>query len=199
MNLRDGLDITDTQWEELKKLFRQPRLRAPAYYLSQRTRIPAQIAQTVMLRLADVLAKGTPSRQVLWMDFYHCEEHASFCTLADEQELMPDTCPDCEEPVTTSDLHWNLIIRIIGGIDLDCPEGPPSPRQTQASFVGCYLAGSVTDPRKEIDDAIDAWHSGNSEMSLAAFLGMSDEEYERFVAKPETLLAILDARKGVHP
>ena len=46
----------------------------------------------------------------------------------------------------------------------------------------------------DIDDFIDRWHDGDDTRSLAASLGMSDDEYALWVEKPDTLGLIIEAR-----
>lgn len=47
------------------------------------------------------------------------------------------------------------------------------------SFVALFLRGELT--ADDIDDFIDAWHDNDTFMSLAEFLGMTDEQYKRWV------------------
>ncbi|MCG9874092.1 MAG: hypothetical protein MH321_04810 [Leptospiraceae bacterium] len=61
------------------------------------------------------------------------------------------------------------------------------------TFIDLCLAGeSFLD---EIDDFIDIWHDSDSNLSLAEFLGMKNEEYALWVEKPEVLSYIIHARK----
>jgi hypothetical protein len=55
------------------------------------------------------------------------------------------------------------------------------------NFMQRVRAGEVRDPANEIDDAIDAWHAGGSNMELHEFLGMTWEEYRQFVRDPEAI------------
>ncbi|GAB3220221.1 hypothetical protein GCM10027423_51440 [Spirosoma arcticum] len=43
----------------------------------------------------------------------------------------------------------------------------------------------------QIDDYIDRWHSGNSDLPLAAFLGLTQDQYARWLTTPQQLLQIL--------
>jgi hypothetical protein len=63
------------------------------------------------------------------------------------------------------------------------------------SFVDKYLAGEAL--LDDIDDYVDLWHDGEGgpDVSLADFLGFSDEEYKLWAEKPASLPSILDARK----
>ena len=62
------------------------------------------------------------------------------------------------------------------------------------TYLGHLIAGR--DPG-EIDDWVDRWHSGNSTMSLAAFLGMTDEEYGNWALAPAALEHIAATRRMV--
>jgi len=48
-----------------------------------------------------------------------------------------------------------------------------------------YLSGEVE--AEEIDDFVEAWHEGKHTVSLAEFLGMSDDEYWRWVKDANAL------------
>lgn len=47
----------------------------------------------------------------------------------------------------------------------------------------------------DIDDYIDEWHNGDSELSLSAFLGMTTKEYTLFVEDESYLATIITAHK----
>jgi hypothetical protein len=47
----------------------------------------------------------------------------------------------------------------------------------------------------DIDDWIDRWHDGDDSRPLAAYLGLSDDEYALWVHDPQTLRLILLARE----
>ena len=67
-----------------------------------------------------------------------------------------------------------------------------------ATFVEDCLAGRALPA--EIDDHVERWHESDSSLGLHEFLGMTQEEYAWWVERPETLPAILDARRaGVPP
>lgn len=62
------------------------------------------------------------------------------------------------------------------------------------TFIDLCLAGEVD--LAEIDDFIDRWHDepGN-QGSLSEFLGMTADEYQLWVERPDALRFILAARK----
>ena len=66
-----------------------------------------------------------------------------------------------------------------------------------AKFVDLCLRGDVSADR--IDDFVDLWHDGDSEVPLAEFLGLSDEEYALWVERPKSLSTILSTRKAGLP
>ena len=47
----------------------------------------------------------------------------------------------------------------------------------------------------EIDDYIDLWHDGESEISLHEFLGMTKKEYALYMEDEQYLATIVTARK----
>jgi hypothetical protein len=53
------------------------------------------------------------------------------------------------------------------------------------TFMDRYLAGEVE--AVQIDDFVEAWHEGESTASLAEFLGMSEDEYWRWVKDANAL------------
>jgi len=73
--------------------------------------------------------------------------------------------------------------------------GKPMPRMIRVkplNFIERALAGEVLEPDKEIYDAVDAWHDDpDAELSLHAYLGMTDEEYALWLEKPALLRTIL--------
>lgn len=62
------------------------------------------------------------------------------------------------------------------------------------TFVSACLAGSASGA--DIDDWVDAWHDSESERTLAQFLGLTDEEYSRWVADPRTLNGVLATHRA---
>ncbi len=67
----------------------------------------------------------------------------------------------------------------------------------QHTFARLYVEGRVT--ADEIDDFIHTWHKGGTGMSLHDFLGLSREEYARWVEQPDSLETALDERKHGRP
>jgi hypothetical protein len=58
-------------------------------------------------------------------------------------------------------------------------------------FLDLVLAGEAH--QGDIDDFVDQWPDSDTSCSLAEFLGMSDDEYALWVAKPSSLSLILQA------
>lgn len=48
---------------------------------------------------------------------------------------------------------------------------------------------------EEIDDYIDKWHDGDSDLPLHIYLGMSRDEYGAWVEAPDCLARIVTAHK----
>jgi hypothetical protein len=61
------------------------------------------------------------------------------------------------------------------------------------TFMEQYLADEVD--AEAIDDFVDAWHEGEYAGSLAEFLGMSEDEYWRWVKDPDVLPEIRAERE----
>ena len=61
------------------------------------------------------------------------------------------------------------------------------------TFMERYLAGEVE--AEDIDDFVEAWHTGEHAASLAEFLGLSDDEYWRWVKDANVLLDIRAERE----
>ena len=59
------------------------------------------------------------------------------------------------------------------------------------TFVDDWKAG-IAQP-DQIDDYVDRWHTSNSTLSLAAFLGLTSDQYTRWLEKPEQLHQILQS------
>lgn len=53
------------------------------------------------------------------------------------------------------------------------------------TFMERYLAGEVE--AEDIDDFVEEWHNGKHAASLAEFLGLSDDEYWRWVKDANAL------------
>lgn len=49
-----------------------------------------------------------------------------------------------------------------------------------------------------IDDFVDQWHGGTSDVSLAEFLGMTESEYEAWGERPTALAGLIEARRNVN-
>jgi hypothetical protein len=52
---------------------------------------------------------------------------------------------------------------------------------------------------EDIDDYVDAWHDGDSSLSLPQYLGMTEPEYKVWVARPESLAFIVLAHRSDTP
>jgi len=67
----------------------------------------------------------------------------------------------------------------------------------QQRFLDLYLEGHLS--ADDINDSIDAWHAGSGEQPIYDFLGMTEEEYARWLRDPDALLQIARARKEAQP
>jgi hypothetical protein len=61
------------------------------------------------------------------------------------------------------------------------------------TFMDQYLAGEVE--TEDIDDFVDAWHTGVSTMPLSAYLGLTPEEYACWVVHADALPRIREERR----
>jgi hypothetical protein len=61
------------------------------------------------------------------------------------------------------------------------------------TFIEQYLAGEAE--ADDIDDFIEEWHEGESAASLVEFLGLSEEEYWRWVRNANVLPEIRAERE----
>lgn len=62
-----------------------------------------------------------------------------------------------------------------------------------ATFIDlCGRGKAIPD---QIDDFIDLWHEGGSELSLHEFLGMTWEEYSAWVVNPSLLPGVIEAHR----
>jgi hypothetical protein len=61
------------------------------------------------------------------------------------------------------------------------------------TFMERYLADEVG--AKDIDDFVEEWHEGEYAASLAEFLGLSDDEYWRWVKDANALPKIRAERE----
>ena len=65
---------------------------------------------------------------------------------------------------------------------------------SQPKFIEWVLAGEALDAA--IDDFVESWHQGDSKLSLADFLGFTEEDYATWVAQPKSLESIIASHKG---
>lgn len=73
-----------------------------------------------------------------------------------------------------------------------------SDQNVRATFMDALLAGDALP--QDADDWVDAWHdSGDEAGALHEYLGMSWEEYQLFVERPESLRFTLAARRAHAP
>lgn len=68
-----------------------------------------------------------------------------------------------------------------------------SKKNTQA-FFDLYCVGDAL--ATDIDDFIDEWHDGDSDISLHEYLGMTHEEYKYWLENPSQLHWILICRRN---
>ncbi len=68
-------------------------------------------------------------------------------------------------------------------------ETPPK----QGTFAALYFEGRAS--ADELDDFVDDWHEGGTGMPLHDFLGLSREDYARWVEQPDSLETALNERK----
>jgi hypothetical protein len=81
------------------------------------------------------------------------------------------------------------------GVAIVANDHPPT-------YMDLLLRGEVL--MQDIDDFVDAWHdepegSATSSMSLAEYLGMTDDEYQLWVEHPSSLRFIAAAHKAEQP
>jgi hypothetical protein len=64
-----------------------------------------------------------------------------------------------------------------------------------STFFDLYSRGDI--PAQRIDEYVADWHASDDaeQRSLAAFLGLTDEEYDIWLMDPDTLPQILSARR----
>jgi hypothetical protein len=67
----------------------------------------------------------------------------------------------------------------------------------QQRFLDRYLEGQVS--AENINESIDAWHAGSGREPIFDFLGMTEEEYSRWLRDPDQLSQIARARKEAPP
>ena len=62
-----------------------------------------------------------------------------------------------------------------------------------SDFITKCLMGEAL--LEEIDDYVDSWHDGDSDLSMHEFLGMTHAEYSLWVKDPDCLPQIVIARR----
>ena len=62
-----------------------------------------------------------------------------------------------------------------------------------SNFIQDCISGDAL--LSEIDDYIDNWHEGDSDLPLHEFLGMSLDEYSAFVAESDVLPLVITAHR----
>jgi hypothetical protein len=65
------------------------------------------------------------------------------------------------------------------------------------TFIDDVLSGSRL--AFEIDDAVAAWHAGDSDLSLREALGLRPDEYDLWLSSPDFLELIIYARVSKTP
>lgn len=60
------------------------------------------------------------------------------------------------------------------------------------SFIDQVISGDAL--LEDIDDFVDEWHDGDSNISLNEFLGLSKDEYQAWILNEEVLPLIIKAR-----
>lgn len=61
-------------------------------------------------------------------------------------------------------------------------------------FIYALLDGEVTP--EQISDYVEDWHRSSSPGSLHEYLGLTDNEYSRWVRDPNELLKIVEERRA---
>ena len=67
---------------------------------------------------------------------------------------------------------------------------------TESFIARCLRDELLTE---EIDDWVEQWHQSDSELSLAEYLGMTEEEYNAWLIDDTILPYIIQARKDGLP
>jgi len=67
----------------------------------------------------------------------------------------------------------------------------------QTRFIDLYLDDQAS--AEDINEFIDEWHAGSAKQPIYDFLGMTEEEYARWLRDPDALLQIARARKEAPP
>ena len=65
------------------------------------------------------------------------------------------------------------------------------------TFLEQARAGTVG--ADDVDDFVARWHAGDGEGTLREFLGLTDEEYGRWLLEPSVLDEIIGGSEHMHP
>ena len=66
---------------------------------------------------------------------------------------------------------------------------------SKETFMDSVISGKVS--MSAIDDYVDNWHDGNSNLELHEFLGLTHDEYTQWVEKPGSLEDIIIMRRAM--
>lgn len=69
---------------------------------------------------------------------------------------------------------------------------PPDAR----SFMERVAAGEIDNPEAEILNEIDLWAAGSRRITLDDYLGMSPDEYSRWVRNSATIMQLVEKRRA---
>lgn len=61
------------------------------------------------------------------------------------------------------------------------------------TFIDLCLSGEAS--MEDVDDFVDAWHDGAGKLSLREGLGMSEQEYARWINDPRELSRVIASKK----
>lgn len=78
-------------------------------------------------------------------------------------------------------------------VKTQCEEERSMSEERSKTFIDLCLSDEVF--MNEIDNFVDAWHDGASKASLRKCLGMSEQEYARWIVDPGELSRIIASRK----
>ncbi len=70
------------------------------------------------------------------------------------------------------------------------------------TFIEAVLAGETKEPRADIHDWVDRWHEEtltDDSPSLIEFLGLTRDEYDRWVTDPYSLVTTIERRRTAVP
>jgi hypothetical protein len=62
-----------------------------------------------------------------------------------------------------------------------------------SSFIDACASGAAR--AEAIDDEVEAWHNGASGLPLHAYLGMTQDEYDEWLADPTALSRFIESRR----